>query len=261
MTSPAIFESGSYFRETSLVTTTATIVTDFRAVAVTSAGWSEPSANLFKSPVDANSRFMDILLTEISTTRLGWRVRDQNAVTICDRAFDIGASVTMNYFIGQHFAVVTNITGAELGQAFMLSLEPESQTVHANYTVATASRSSAGTGDSNGDSVGEYFAIDNVAAAVQNRLIIHNSNAVIIPLINFSGALRYIPCVSQALFDATNRRVQGALYNAVLVDSGQLFASLHTISIGDAGETGDFKVQPLVTIQGIRMAVRKGTTV
>ena len=262
MTTPAIFEGSNYFRQTIGITSTATMVTDFRAVAVTSAGWSEPSTKLFKSPVDADGRFCDVLLTETSTTRLGWRVRDQNAVTICDREIVISGTVTVDYYAGQHFAGIVNITGSEYGFAFMLSEEPESQVAHANYTVGNATRTTASASDGLADT-GELFALDNGAAAQASRIIEHRATSnTDIPLKNRSGALRFIPIISQSLFDATNRRVDGALYNAVLCDSASFsFADIVTLSIGNAGETGDFKCIPTATINGLRQMWRKGTTV
>ena len=262
MTSPAIFETGNYFRQTIGLTSTATMVTDFRTVAVTNALWTEPSTKLFKTPVDADGRFMDVLLTETSTTRLGWRVRDQNAVTICDREIDISGTVTIDYYAGPHFAAISNITNSEVAHAFILSEEPESQIVHTVYTIGNAFRTSAASNDGTGNTVGQYYALDNGVSTFASRIIANTTTGgTAIPLINRSGAKRFIPKVCNTLFDASNRRIDGALYNAVLCDSSFLFNDIATLSIGNAGETGDFKCVSLATAVNCRVMFRKGTTV
>ena len=51
----------------------------------TTPAWTNPSAGLYKSPVDAVGRFFDVLLTRVTQQKLEWRVRDYLADTICTR--------------------------------------------------------------------------------------------------------------------------------------------------------------------------------
>src|SRR5512147_433054 len=62
------------------------IIDDFQTeVLANGPPWTNPSAGLYKSPVDADGRWMDILLTKISASKLEMRLRDQLGQTICTR--------------------------------------------------------------------------------------------------------------------------------------------------------------------------------
>ena len=76
-----VFLASSYRYLELAVTDVSDIIVAFRTEAVVNGvpPWTEPSAALFKSPVDGLGRFHDVLLTRIAANNLECRVRDQLA--------------------------------------------------------------------------------------------------------------------------------------------------------------------------------------
>jgi hypothetical protein len=148
------------------------IISSMRTLLVTTLGWTEPSANLFKTPVDGAGRFLDILVTRISATVVEWRVRDQAGVTVCTRRFNLGTGAMFIHgsTVGCYAEFVqTAQNGLENGRAFVLDVAPDGNADVSLFVVGNGFRTAAGANDGAGDVYGEYFAIDNGASATLNR--------------------------------------------------------------------------------------------
>jgi len=153
------------------VTDVNTIISSIRTLLVTTLGWSEPSTALFKTPVDAASRFLDVLLTRISATNLEIRVRNAAAATVITRRIQITSGVSVWYYGSVYGVVIEAMSAtAEVAQAHVLDQTPDLQTDSSLYVIANAYRSAADATDANAITTGFYFAIDNGAAGQLSRL-------------------------------------------------------------------------------------------
>lgn len=156
--------------------------------------WTEPSTALFKTPVDGAGRFLDVLVTRITSTTVEWRVRNQAGTTVCTRRFQLGTGPLRIY--GSTAGVLaefvqTNQNAAQLGAAFLLDMAPDLTTDHVLYVIGGAFLNTSNTNDGQFDSYGEWFAIDNGTAATLNRgFYWQQSNGAILSV--FSAAGRYI---------------------------------------------------------------------
>jgi len=154
------------------------IISSMRSLLVGgSLNWTEPSTALFKTPVDAAGRFLDILVTRISATVIEWRVRDQAAVTICTRRFNLGTGALFIHgsTVGCYAEFVqTAQNAAENGRAFVLDVAPDQNADVSIYVVGNGFRNNAGTNDNQGDCYGEYFAVDNGTPTSRNRCFLFN---------------------------------------------------------------------------------------
>ncbi len=148
------------------------IITDLRTLLVSTLGWSEPSTALFKTPVDAAGRFMDVLVTRIDSTHIEWRVRNAAAVTVCTRRIALGLG-GVRYFVSTVHAVVevllTDPNLSEVLQAYMVDMAPDGNADHALYVVGTGYRTAANSIDGQGTNASYLFAIDNGTAAGLHR--------------------------------------------------------------------------------------------
>lgn len=207
------------------VTDVNTIISSVRTLLVTNLGWSEPSTALFKTPVDAASRFLDVLLTRISATNLEVRVRNASAATVITRRIQLtsGASV---WYHGNIFGVVIAClnTTNEIAQAHILDQTPDLQSDSALYVIANALRTTADSNDANGSVTGQYYAIDNGAAAILSRLrrwtASGNSNGgstVEAAFRTIIGTLRYRDALC-AINSAGTLKWAGRICHALMVD-------------------------------------------
>lgn len=178
MSIPAYLDSAtyaySYYEEFGLAdveTGGVGIITRLRAMLI-ALGWTEPSTALFKTPVDAAGRFLDVLVTRISSTVLEWRVRNQAGVTLCTRRITLNGS-TVRYFCSTMGVLVEvciiDPNASEILSAHVLDMAPDLTTDHSLYCLGGGYRNSAGTQDSQGNASSQYFAIDNGTAGMTLR--------------------------------------------------------------------------------------------
>lgn len=123
MAIPAYLNSSFRYLFTAAVTDVADIITAFRSETVTngSPAWSEPSTNLFKSPVNSVNRWFDVLLTRVDATTLEMRVRNWTFATISTKRLQIDAGGTnIRIFSGEcHFLIQADRSTPEcLGGGF-----------------------------------------------------------------------------------------------------------------------------------------------
>lgn len=154
MAVPTFLASSHRYLRTNGVTDVDTIIADVLSELVTNGdpAWTEVSAGLYKSPVDADGRWFDILLTKIDADTLEMRVRDKNGTTVGTRRMDITAAGTdVLVCTGEnHFGIVSLRATPEYLLAGMLDLSPEAQTAHLGYVFAGGYRDSGGSADSSG---------------------------------------------------------------------------------------------------------------
>src|SRR5262245_36076451 len=74
--------------------------------------WTEPVADTYLSPADAVGRFMKATLSRVSISRMQFRVKDQNDVTIFDGTIDRSGTATARIWSGPSHLWVELQSGA-----------------------------------------------------------------------------------------------------------------------------------------------------
>lgn len=202
MTTPAYLDEAIYpfdfdelFALADVETGGVGVITALRTMLVTNLGWSEPSTALFKTPVDASSRWLDVLVTRISATVIEWRVRNAAGVTVCTRRITLGTGAVRLYGSTQGIMiefVQTSQNGIHHAFAFVLDPTPNLISDHSLYVFGGGYLTTAGTNDSLNDTYGEGFAIDNGSAgSIQRAANNAKMDGVVINSMSASGKLIY----------------------------------------------------------------------
>lgn len=125
------------------------IISQARLMLVTNGSWTEPSADLFRSPATASGVFFDILMTRIDADTLEFRVRDYLGATLITRRIDIEAAgnTTINFYCGTSYLWIFARRATAEGFVAAL-LDPEGtggvDADHPNRLIANAHRSTGG---------------------------------------------------------------------------------------------------------------------
>jgi len=156
----SFLDTGFRFKERNGVSDVQAIIDDFAAEVTTPndptkkwLAWTNMGGNLFKSPVDAYGKFMDILLTRIAQRNLEVRLRDQTGATIFARRMQ-GVSAnnwTVRIFTGTYHAFVDLINYSALAEGFncnVLDQFPDNQGEHPVYVCGYGQRTTADVDDS-----------------------------------------------------------------------------------------------------------------
>ncbi len=218
--------------------------------------WTDLGGGLFKSPVDASGRFFDVLLTAISTTNLEWRVRDQNAVTICTRRMQIVAG-PQNYWIaaGQFYCwiEIDNVTVEAVG-AGILDLSPESQVAHTQYVWGRGSRTTADAIDAAGNAQVDFFMLDNAVATSARRTMAQDKDAAAtsVTMVTGAGTVLALPVYLECNFGGAVRWAGKCHQMFMAGGTGTAIV----LPVGDAGETGTFRNSNLVLDGTMRLLFR-----
>jgi len=262
MTVPTFLGTTFRYKSTAGVTDVATIITTFRDEVLNQlpvgSRWTEPSADLFKSVVDADGRFFDVLLTRVDVDTLEIRVRNPSAVTIATRRVDIdGAGTEVRIYSGPYHADIESVRATpESAGGGLMDLSPESQISHSNYVYAYGYRDNAGAIANQTNR--SWFILDNGVAAVFTRLIGQlDASGIAQPLRSGNGANIFRPAELFAAMSGANRIV-GRMFQRYMCDSGLALGTEHVVPIDDA-TTATFKVlgRPDANAADARIAVRK----
>lgn len=203
--------------------TTGVITTTRAQIVGGSLNWTEPSTALFKTPVDSAGRFLDVLITRISSTVADFRVRNQAGVTVCDRRIQLGTG-TMRIFASTAYLVIelcqTNFASSHIAQAWLLDMAPDLNSDHALYVAGNGRLTNTSTDDSNGNTFAQLFAIDNGAAAVIQRLgpRLVNGNSATFPMMDAAGKWIFRECQCAINFGGTFKWA-GRLVHSFMGDS------------------------------------------
>lgn len=245
-TFPCFASSFDFFTNAGPVVDVATIITDFRARVLGQVpAWTEPIANNFQSPVDGAGRFMTVVLARTSATQLSWIVKDQNGIQICTRDIDIDvAGNAVNYYTGQFHAVVeTQRAVPEIAQAGIIDETPEAQGSIANYVFGNGYRNAGGAIDGQGGAFFQFFALDNGVSGMASRVrgFSYDVGGTVIGLPDGAGAIQFFPMDMRINLVGVNKWI-GRGYQSYICDQSIAAGTNKVIRIGDAGETGTFRV-------------------
>lgn len=184
------------------------IISTLRTLLVTNLSWTEPSTALFKSPVDTDSRFMDILCTRISATVIEFRVRDQNANTICTRRIQITAGNAITYLTGKYFCIViAQQATPQVFRAYLLDKSPDGQADDSLYVVANGWLTGASADDGNGKVAFKFFAMDSgvATAADRGRALYSTDNSNVVEQVMHSGTILYMDPLIHITYAGTRK--------------------------------------------------------
>lgn len=251
------------FLRTDGMTDVNTIISDFRAQVVTGLSWTEPSTALFKTPIDAASRFLDVLLTRISATNLELRVRNQTGATIMTRRIQIVSGGSVNYYCNTYGFIIESLVAAqsEVAQGHVLDLTPDGQGDHSLYVVAGAFRSAADTNDNQGQHAGDLWAMDNGAATYRARIkrcdIDLGFTVNLTSIRDITGGFRLVDQMVDINF-STIVKWAGRVCHSLIGDISIPYGSIVRVNIDDATQA-QFRVIGLLTAaQAMRTMQRCG---
>ena len=201
MTIPRFLQSTFHFNQDMLVTDVNTIITTLTTILTGQApAWTNPSAGVFESPVDAAGRFMKIVVARTTQQRLAWQVFDQNDLPVASREIDIdlgGNPTTVNYYSGQYHLYLETLVAPtpEWAGAFMIDPTGYALNNLQNYVMGNAYRSSGGAVDGQGSTWDQWFMIDNAGTpTVRERIrAVSEVPGNVIGLLDFSGSPQFFP--------------------------------------------------------------------
>jgi hypothetical protein len=252
MAVPAYLAASFHFKETALITDVNDLITAItdELVNQNSPAWTNQGGGLFKSPVDASGRWIDLLFTRIAANNLDMRARDNLGQTICQGRMQVAAAGRVcRIFSGQyHFHVETVALGTygEYLRAGILDLSPESQTQHTQWAYAHTIRTTADALRSNYKNE-NLFMWDNNAYADGTRATGFMLLSGAATWLSLSGGYIFMayPVTAKPPGETTYFCYAGRLYNQMMGDPSKIVPGAEfTIPI-DAGTFGTFKVSSM----------------
>jgi hypothetical protein len=202
--------------------------------------WTNPGANLYKSPVDGSGRFFDLLFTRSTQQKLEMRVRDQNAITVATRRINmpLTGTWTTRIFTGQYHANIDCLPGSaspETLYAGILDLSPDAQNAHDHYVYGGGRRSTLDS-DEGYSTVNYAGMVDNVTVQLVQRATTFGAYSGSQALLTQAGSRIYRPVEYWAWKTGTSNVMflAGRRYQAVMVESGMQPGTKVTIPIDNA---------------------------
>jgi hypothetical protein len=256
MAVPSFIEESGY-TSIAACTDVASIETAFWAKAQTlSAPWTNPSSGVYKTPVDAAGRWMDITFARQTATNMDVKIRNESAATVDQGRFQIVSGYPVYIFMGAHYyhiVAMTAAAGHEWSRGGMIDEAPESQTSHAYYHYAHNFRT---TGDaSRNAAITDLFKWTGAAYASATALWGFNMTRGLqttLTLISpYTGSYLWFP----VMMSVTNVN-GGRLYNHYWGSSIIPPTTLVTIPM-DAGVNGTFFALPNASTTAHRLFIRK----
>lgn len=244
------------------VTDVTTIIADFSArVLAQTPAWTDLGGNRFRSPVDADGRYFELLFTAVSATLLRMQMFTNSGTQVCDRAINIDAGGTeVRIFSGQFHFVINSVRAIpENLWGGLLDLTPDSQLAHSNVWYGGGHRNSVGSADGSGDVPMECFMNDAGSYTVSQRgSVVVRSDGGTSPKITPTGDLIGDPIDLWANFSGVQRNA-GRVYQMYYVDGSIADGAELRLPIGDAA-SAVFKIvgfQFTTQFGGNKLAVRK----
>jgi len=214
-------------------------------------GWTVTApGGPYTTPVDPWGRWFKLTFTRISATRLDCAMTDDQARVTSTREMQITGTQTINYYYGTRYVYIVNTGQEDTIFATLLSLYPESETVHNRYCVFFGTRTSAGGVSSNTVGCLETVRGDTNAYVVQGTpsyslYLVYGCSTGSNTCVNarhISGARRWYPAWSAGRDTLGTYGMRGRLYNVLLMMQGTgLIGTEYTIPV-DQATTGVFKI-------------------
>jgi hypothetical protein len=186
MAVPSYLNTGFRYFERVGVSDVQQIIDDVAAEVLASSGlgdvawspWTNPGAGLYKSPVDAWSRFMDVLFTRVTQQKLEMRLRNQGAETIMTRRIILSSSYTwtVRIYSGPYHLLIDVYMGGAPSQGFsagILDLSPDPQDCHSLYVYGTGPYDTADFNDNTDNADSAFIKAGTSAAGHTNCVALY----------------------------------------------------------------------------------------
>jgi hypothetical protein len=266
MAAPVFLLSSFVYFERQGVSDVQTIIDDIgqQVLNHASPAWTNPSAGLYKSPVDAVGRFFDVLLTRVTQYKLEWRVRDYLANTICTRRINLPSAnlwVVHLWFGENHLEVGVECGSAapEFLTAGLLDCSPDAQNSHTHNVYGHGSRTSADVADGYATVIYAVMWDNNAGGAVNTvRLQTFSPQSYgQAAVVTMNGARIYREAAYFALAtgETSNYKIAGRRYQTLICDANLPHFSRVTVPI-DIGVSGTFMVTGQASAGGQRLCMR-----
>jgi hypothetical protein len=258
---PAFLSSSFRFLPRVNVSDVQTIMDDF-ANEVAANGWTNPSANLYKSPPNTAGQWFDVLLTRVTQNKLEIKVRDFNGVTVSQRRIYATTANTWqtNVYVGQfHYMIdVYQMSNAPLfANGGLLDVSPEAMGVHTHVVWGNASSNTSDGYDYNTWDYAQM--VDNVtgnAIPVQRASSFANVAGNYGARYTTNGSRLFKPreffCYPTG---QTYYRWAGRCHQMLICSDDLGFGAVVTVPISE-NQTGKFKVAAVPAAYGGKILVR-----
>jgi len=226
-------------------------------------GWTEPVADTFQTPNDPAGRNFKLAFVRASATRLQCTMTDDQGRATVQKEMQISGTVAIQIYYSTRYVYIINETvadGRDYLWANMLTLFPESETVHNKYCVFYGGRNNAGA-----QSIPECNVMQSINAAgvyadrpdaVMAPYVQQLGSTVLAIPIHSSGGRRWSPYWHIGA-DPAGTRIRGRLYNAlVMASTAVVIGNEYNVPI-DQSNLGVFKVANMEAGGEAIVAVRK----
>lgn len=265
MAVPAHLNSSFSFREMLAVTDVADVIVAIRDELLNqqSPAWTEPVSGTFKSPPDANGRFVEFDISASSTTRIAFVVRDDTGAQVIDQTADMAAVDRVYIYSGQFYLQVEFMHhGSGAPECFgcgITDISPEATDSQPTNVWAHGRRNNAGTLDAAMDAWSEYAMFDDTTVGKIRRAVNMTNAANAGLTFRTQSGMQIVFPVNLTRDPRTDPTAEpwfcGRLHQAILVDDFRAAGEEIVVPIDDA-LTGVFRVSGRTSDNGCKMAWR-----
>ena len=262
MSVPVFLNSSFYYFERTGVSDVQTIIDDFehQVLVHNSPVWTKPSAGLYKSPVDADGRWYDVLLTRVTQQKLEMRLRDNAGATLCTRRINCPSANAWNVHIytgSHHMFIAVDVVSSSWESLMAGILDSTPDAAHNKYLYGGGYRTNGDVNDAY-HSCNRMSMFDNTTATLAERMTCYGgtttSNAA---LTTQNGSRVYRPhgLWCKPVGDAGSFRFAGRRYQTLLVEWTMTIGSKVTVPI-DSHLSGLFRVTSVPGSYGCAASMR-----
>ena len=233
------------------------------------AGWTVAApGGPYTTPADADGRYFKLTFTRVSATRLSCVMTDDQLRATGSRGMEITGVQTINLYYSTKYLYIVNTGQEDTIYATLLSLYPESETIHHNYCVFFGTRETAGWARNNN------ICGNNIQVRADTGAYLTQGTPTTYTFLDYgseggsnyctatrhaSGARRWYPVWTLGQDGSSVYRLRGRYYNALIMHySWVTIGTEYTVPIDEA-TTAIFKVLNMTqnTNNQYYMAVRK----
>lgn len=240
MTVPAFLNSSHYYTEITDVDDVQDIIDALGTILKTtnSPAWTEPSAGTFQSPVDADGRYFQVIVSRVDVDTLQLVVKDRYAATIATRRIDINASgspaISVYVFSGQyHLWIDCMRSTPENFRSGILDLSPQAQSAWTQKTYCHGHRTSDGSVDGGMD----LMSIVEGESRPEHMVTLRNAGNGGMVFTDLAGNVVYWPVFLRGRYADV---LLGRMYQIMLGPSSIAYGTEVTVPV-DTGVTAKFR--------------------
>jgi len=241
---PAYFQQTPFFLGVTGVSDVQQVIDAIKGVSgVALAGWTNPSGDIVRTPVNSVGQYIQVELTRGSATTLTSIMRDDLGVATVATSFVISGTVTVDIYFGVGYLYFEGTSGTNFNLFSLLALAPEAQNAHRAYAFAMSNNSNTQTGCAFNLSTGAYDAVFAGFGRIQQ--FVAREYAAAQPAIcqTPSGYRRWYPMIICCVNGANTFMVMaGRVPNFILINGGIVNPGDRFVIPIDEATTAEFVV-------------------